>query len=98
MLGNIQELNISGNPLRRIDLTNAYYLQAFEATDTQCDYFYFNYVSPSGTLEKIDIRNNPRMTSDALSMDVQDNAGARRFVVERAYIADRRLQRRAFRH
>lgn len=68
MLGNIQELNISGNPLRRIDLTNAYYLQAFEATDTQCDYFYFNYVSPSGTLEKIDIRNNPRMTSDALSM------------------------------
>lgn len=68
MLGNIHELNISGNPLRRIDLTNAYFLQEFVATDTQCDYFYFNYVSPSGTFEKVDIRNNPRMTSDALSM------------------------------
>lgn len=68
MLRNIHELDISGNPLRRIDLTNAYFLQEFVATDTQCDYFYFNYVSPSGTLEKIDIRNNPRMTSDALSM------------------------------
>lgn len=68
MLRNIHELDISGNPLRRIDLTNAYFLQEFIATDTQCDFFYFNYVSPSGTLEKIDIRNNPRMTSDALSM------------------------------
>lgn len=68
MLRNIHELDISGNPLRRIDLTNAYFLQEFVATDTQCDYFYFNYVSPSGTFEKVDIRNNPRMTSDALSM------------------------------
>ena len=68
MLRNIHELDISGNPLRCIDLTNAYFLQEFVATDTQCDYFYFNYVSPSGTFEKVDIRNNPRMTSDALSM------------------------------
>ncbi len=68
MLRNVHELDISGNPLRRIDLTNAYFLQEFVATDTQCDYFYFNYVSPSGTFEKVDIRNNPRMTSDALSM------------------------------
>lgn len=68
MLGSIQELNVSGNPIRRLDLSNAFYLQTLEATDTQCDYFYFNYISPSGTFEKVDIRNNPRMTSDALSM------------------------------
>ena len=68
MLGNIRDLDVSGNPIRRLDLSNAYYLQNLIATGTQCDYFYFNYISPAGTFKKVDIRNNTRMTSDALSM------------------------------
>ena len=67
-LTNIQDLNVSGNPIRYLDLTNAYYLSTLEASNTQCDHFYMNYISPAGSLKKIDIRNNPRITSDALSM------------------------------
>ena len=67
-LTNIKNLSVSGNPIRYLDLTNAYYLATLEAAETQCDHFYLNYISPAGTLEKVDIRNNKRITSDALSM------------------------------
>lgn len=67
-LANIQNLNVSGNPIRYLDLTNAYYLETLEAAETQCDHFYMNYINPGGSLAKVDVRNNVRLTSDALSM------------------------------
>ncbi|MBP3670336.1 MAG: hypothetical protein J6J06_00040 [Bacteroidaceae bacterium] len=63
----LQNIKVSGNPITHIDLTNAYNLQRFEAAATQCDYFYFNYVNPSGRFNYVDVRDNPNMTAYALN-------------------------------
>ncbi len=63
----IKTLDISDTDISFIDLTNAPFLNSFAAQNTKCDVFYFNYVQPE-VLQKIDIRNNPQMTAQALNV------------------------------
>lgn len=63
----LQNINISSNPISYIDLTNTFNLKRFEAANTLCDYFYFNYVNPGGRFEYIDVRNNSNLTAAALN-------------------------------
>ena len=63
----LQNINVSGNPITYIDLSEAFNLRRFEAANTLCDYFYFNYVNPGGRFEFIDVRNNPNLTAASLN-------------------------------
>ncbi len=63
----LQNINISNNPISFIDLTQTFNLKRFEAANTLCDYFYFNYVNPAGRFEYVDVRNNKNLTAAALN-------------------------------
>lgn len=60
-------LSVSGNKLAYVDLTNAYYLKEFRAADTECSFFYFNYLDSWGPFKYIDVRNNKNMTSASIN-------------------------------
>ena len=44
----ITTLNISNTAIRYIDLEDQYSLRDFRARNTQCEFFYFNYINPWG--------------------------------------------------
>ncbi len=70
-LGIISELDISNTSISYIDLKSAYYLKTFKAANTQCQFFFFNYVGPKGMFEKVDIRNNKNMTANSVTFTLK---------------------------
>ena len=67
----IEDINISDTKIRYIDLSNAYYLKDFKAANTECEFFYFNYVDSWGQFKNIDIRNNKKMTSNSVNFTLR---------------------------
>ena len=63
----ITTLNISNTAIRYIDLEDLYYLRDFRARNTQCEFFYFNYVASRGRFNYVDIRDNKRMTGNSMN-------------------------------
>ena len=67
----IYNLNISDTQISYIDLDNCYSLRKFEAANTQCQFFYFNYVNPWGRFNYVDISNNARMTGNSMNFTLR---------------------------
>lgn len=67
----LRTLKISNTKIANIDLSNAYFLQEFYAENTQCPFFYFNYLNPSGNLRMVDIRNNKNMTGASVTFSLR---------------------------
>ena len=63
----ITTLNISNTAIRYIDLEDQYSLRDFRARNTQCEFFYFNYVNPWGRFNYVDIRDNKKMTGNSMN-------------------------------
>lgn len=67
----IYTINISDTPIKYIDLTDTYSLRNFYASNTQCPFFYFNYVNPWGRFNTIDITNNSKMTGNSMTFTLR---------------------------
>ena len=63
----ITTLNISNTAIRYIDLEDQYSLRDFRARNTQCEFFYFNYINPWGRFNYVDIRDNKKMTGNSMN-------------------------------
>lgn len=63
----ITTLNISNTAIRYIDLEDQYCLRDFRARNTQCEFFYFNYINPWGRFNYVDIRDNKKMTGNSMN-------------------------------
>lgn len=63
----ITTLNISNTAIRYIDLEDQYSLRDFRARNTQCEFFYFNYINPWGRFNNVDIRDNKKMTGNSMN-------------------------------
>ena len=67
----IYTLNISNTAIRYIDLEDLYSLRDFRARNTQCEFFYFNYVNARGRFNYVDIRDNKRMTGNSMNFTLR---------------------------
>ena len=63
----ITTLNISNTAIRYIDLEDQYSLRDFRARNTQCEFFYFNYINSWGRFNYVDIRDNKKMTGNSMN-------------------------------
>ena len=63
----ITTLNISNTAIRYIDMEDQYSLRDFRARNTQCEFFYFNYINPWGRFNYVDIRDNKKMTGNSMN-------------------------------
>ena len=67
----ITTLNISNTAIRYIDLEDLYSLRDFRARNTQCEFFYFNYINPWGRFNYVDIRDNKKMTGNSMNFTLR---------------------------
>ena len=64
-------LNISNTAIRYIDMEDLYNLRDFRARNTQCSFFYFNYIATWGRFNYVDIRDNKQMTGNSMNFTLR---------------------------
>ena len=67
----IYTLNISDTQISHINIDNLYSLREFRAANTQCSFFYFNYVNTWGRFNYVDISNNAKMTGNSMTFTLR---------------------------